>query len=496
MKNFTLVFIFLLVVFSASGQNIEWAKMLSSPFQAGVSCVVTDDLNTIWLFYDIYDSTNFRTQSLLKKFDQSGNLQSNDTLPITLGIYFVQKSDHSTFYIWGKSNDSTIQLSGHHAYGNFIAEMDFNNNWINVSRNLGRFGQVNDFKFDEAGNLYVAETHSTVPHASSAFYKFDKNGNLVYSTASSIPTNSSGFSIQPLSNGNCYDFIRGDGINSFEERDSIGNVLWNINSPEIRNMATDTFNNLYIMGYFTRSIQFGSIILTDSINTRNIFIAKMDSQHNFEWVNKISSTGSIFGGNLTCDPVNRRLYLEGNYSDSIYFYGNGFPSYGSSIFSHAMYIASFDLNGNMPWITTVTSSNSVVPYSLATNQLGQIFISGAFVDTLFVDSFLVSVTTGKSDIYLMKIADTTNSIENITVKNSLLVYPNPADKDFTIKFSDTKYTNVQLFNSTGAIVKLFSNQLNGMQISVEDLSNGIYFLREISEDNNPVFTKIIVAHSR
>ena len=55
---------------------------------------------------------------------------------------------------------------------------------------------------------------------------------------------------------------------------------------------------------------------------------------------------------------------------------------------------------------------------------------------------------------------------------------------------------MQLFNSTGAIVKLFSNQLNGMQISVEDLSNGIYFLREISEDNNPVFTKIIVAHSR
>ena len=76
------------------------------------------------------------------------------------------------------------------------------------------------------------------------------------------------------------------------------------------------------------------------------------------------------------------------------------------------------------------------------------------------------------------------------------IYPNPADKFITINLPDAKCSNVQLYNSTGSIVKCFSNPRSKFQISVEDLSNGIYFIRAISEINISVSTKVIIAHEK
>lgn len=76
------------------------------------------------------------------------------------------------------------------------------------------------------------------------------------------------------------------------------------------------------------------------------------------------------------------------------------------------------------------------------------------------------------------------------------IYPNPADKFITINLPDAKYANVKLYNSTGSIVKVFSNSENKFQISVEDLSNGIYIIRALSEVNVPVSTKVIITHEK
>ena len=500
MRIFTLLIVAFLIIFSVSGQNIKWIKSFGSVNNDYSSFVVTDNFSNTWLFYTITDSSYSPTQKLLVKFDSEGNLLITDTFPLSLTINYIQRSNHSTFYILGLSNDSNLLLSGHPIYGNFIAEMDYNKNWLNVSRIFGGFEEVRDYKFDDTGNLYVAWTTQTVPHVSSVISKADLQGNFIYSNSTApFSSNTAGIAVQPLSNGNCYSFIAGyrETQTCFNYLDSVGNLVSRIPFPFFHyylKMTTDTSNNLYIMGNFTDSIQFGSITLNGSNNTDNLFVAKMDSHHNFMWALKLSCTGAIGSEIIKCYPINQRLYFTGSYTDSLYFNSNGYDSHDTGMYHTSMFLASVDLNGNTPWITTVSSSNSISPVSMAVNENGHILISGYYYDTLLVTPPLVSVTAGKADIFLMEIVDESIKIKDTLVKNSILVYPNPANKYITINLPEAKYSNVQLFNCSGEIVRLFSNQGNKFQIYVEDLSDGIYFIRAISEDNNPVSARIIVTH--
>ncbi|MFC2151678.1 aryl-sulfate sulfotransferase [Bacteroidota bacterium] len=88
----------------------------------------------------------------------------------------------------------------------------------------------------------------------------------------------------------------------------------------------------------------------------------------------------------------------------------------------------------------------------------------------------------------------------VTATNNLIeygsninIYPNPAHKYFTINFNERGTYHIDIFNSSGILLKSF-NHINDDQIEVktDDLSTGIYFCRISSGNNSSVTRKIVI----
>jgi len=72
------------------------------------------------------------------------------------------------------------------------------------------------------------------------------------------------------------------------------------------------------------------------------------------------------------------------------------------------------------------------------------------------------------------------------------VYPQPATDNIHVSVPDQEeYSNYTIADVSGK--KIRADRLNGKEISVSDLQNGIYFLN-IHSAHNDYFTKILVAH--
>lgn len=76
--------------------------------------------------------------------------------------------------------------------------------------------------------------------------------------------------------------------------------------------------------------------------------------------------------------------------------------------------------------------------------------------------------------------------------NATSIYPNPSNGDFLIK-TKTNLTKVNVYNQTGALVKNIeiNDQSNEVEVSVNGLQSGIYFL-ELLNDSEKSWKKVIV----
>ncbi len=79
-------------------------------------------------------------------------------------------------------------------------------------------------------------------------------------------------------------------------------------------------------------------------------------------------------------------------------------------------------------------------------------------------------------------------IEHDSINNSLNIYPNPVNDILFIEYSDDNFKSIKLFNVYGSKVlnTKYTNFLN-----LEKLTNGVYFLKIITENDKEFIKKII-----
>jgi hypothetical protein len=73
-----------------------------------------------------------------------------------------------------------------------------------------------------------------------------------------------------------------------------------------------------------------------------------------------------------------------------------------------------------------------------------------------------------------------NSSTDLTVHSNVLLYPNPANQHLTVQFTNEKERteDLMIYNLTGVLVKQVSvNAQNTVQINIDDLPIGIYFVQ-------------------
>ena len=100
----------------------------------------------------------------------------------------------------------------------------------------------------------------------------------------------------------------------------------------------------------------------------------------------------------------------------------------------------------------------------------------------------VSLSTGYDCAWIDNVvfpASTIITKVETVVENNVAIYPNPMNDVLNIQLDDIQ-SNVVIFNSIGQVVRRYDNVSGDMQINVEDLNVGIYFVKVNSE-----ITKVI-----
>lgn len=174
-------------------------------------------------------------------------------------------------------------------------------------------------------------------------------------------------------------------------------------NDEALDIAVDSSGNYYTTGYFTTTATFGTTVL-NSNGISDIFIAKFNAAGIIQWAVKAGGEGSDRGYSIKTDGVGN-LYVTGYYYKTAIFGSSSITSVGNS---QDVFIAKYDISGNLLWVRSVGGSDAETGYGITSDNLGNVIVTGQFKGTaIFGTSTLSSainpITTLPSfDIFTVK----------------------------------------------------------------------------------------------
>jgi hypothetical protein len=150
-------------------------------------------------------------------------------------------------------------------------------------------------------------------------------------------------------------------------------------------ITIDKWGNAYITGLFNDTLSFGTFIVGTNKYT-SVFLVKYDTSGNVIWAEQGTppSRYSVGIGNSIAVDAFGNTYITGDFADTISF-GIDTLKCNSGFLGDDVFIAKFDPNGNVLWAkqaNIASSKSSGEGYSIATDLLGNAYITGIFADTV------------------------------------------------------------------------------------------------------------------
>lgn len=129
-----------------------------------------------------------------------------------------------------------------------------------------------------------------------------------------------------------------------------GTTLWErkVSGAVGYDVATDNSGNVYTIGSFTNTGNFGEGNNLTSQGGKDVFLAKYDSNGNLQWVRKAGGTGDDSG--VAIGISGNDIFVTGYFSNNNFSLNS--PSnnvYLNSSGGKDIFIAKYDVNGNLAW---------------------------------------------------------------------------------------------------------------------------------------------------
>ena len=485
----------------------------------------------------------------IQKLDNSGNLLWSKSIG-GIGYEFVssiQIDNVGDVYIAGNFRD-TVDFDPDAGVYNliskgdrdvFVQKLDANGSFIWVKA-IGGIGieSVSELALDASSNVFIAGTFQSgvdfdpgagvvnLPYGG-GFYdcfieKLDVNGNFVWvnSIGGNGQDNLEALNVDNL--GNIYtagvfadtvDFDPGAGVNNLiaptgrnifiQKLDNTGAFTWaksigGAGSTHVNSLGVDDVGNVYLLGGFRDTIDFDPGVGIHNLvangmgidgPVNDIFIEKLDVNGNFIWVKAISGNSDKYGYSLSVDNLNN-LYISCSFSDTL----DVDPSTAvQNIISNGdedAFVEKFDNNGNFSWIKSIGGKESDFAVDIVTDDLGDVYVAGAFRDTVDCDpgvGIVNLISKGNRDGFTMKLEVEKPVIKGIDENgnDNIVIYPNPTHGMVNVVYSKI-IKKVEVIDVTGSI-KL---QVSSNTIDLSTLNAGIYFLK-ISTDKGIDVKKLV-----
>ncbi|MGL4630075.1 MAG: hypothetical protein ACRCVT_02620 [Leadbetterella sp.] len=271
-------------------------------------------------------------------------------------------------------------------------------------------------------------------------------------------------------------------------------LAWSISSmgsTGISKIQKDASGNIFALGSFKETTNFGSITITSN-GDNDIFLAKYDEVGNLIWVKTAGSPAGDVGIDLKIDNFGNALII-GYYYDNISFSGTILTYTGVS----DVCIAKYDNNGVFLWAKKAAGSGFDIPSSVETDVDGNVYISGHFLSsiTFFGLSNLILNSAGGKDGFLAKY----DANGNILWAKSISSIDENIVGDMEISGTNLyligNYSGtVNLGNSISISSSTTSNDvfigrfdLNGNCLNAINLGSAVLTVNRITKDNNSNF---------
>ena len=252
----------------------------------------------------------------------------------------------------------------------------------------------------QGGNMYLV--------------KYDANGTPQWASQSNYGTvYASGYGIAADGSGNAYvvgnflgsisfgtDTLNYPYYNGYIAKfDHNGNFVWarqgipsqTTDVASARGVGVDGAGNIYMVGYFSDTISFGSVKLPTQAG--EMFLVKYDLNGNVIWAKDNTPThhaGSANGMSISVDASGNSV-VTGYFSDTIYF-GATMLTGVSSAYGN-MFIVKFDSAGNVLWAAAPTlgvGTSGIVGNSVSVDKFGGCYLTGYYTGTVFFGTHAIS----------------------------------------------------------------------------------------------------------
>jgi len=180
----------------------------------------------------------------------------------------------------------------------------------------------------------------------------------------------------------------------------------NTGNEEVLDMSQDSEGNIYSVGYFYGEIDFGNQNIVSQGNMDG-FLIKMNCKGEYVWIKHLSGQGWDEIRAVTVDKDDN-IIIAGAF-------GNGgvnasldnltITSSGNS----DVFVAKCDSQGNFTWINTFGSSEADKPSGIASDEKGDIYLTGYFKNTISFGNQSIS-SNGEMDLFVSKISNAGNQL--------------------------------------------------------------------------------------
>lgn len=200
-----------------------------------------------------------------------------------------------------------------------------------------------------------------------------------------------------------------------------GDLIWAKNfgsagSNAGSSIIVDDFGAIYAVGFFTDSVDFDSgagVFNLISNGSTDIFISKFSPSGNLVWA---KSVGGISNDGITACALdgNGNIHITGTYKGTVDFNpGPGVFNLQYLEYFPDIFISKLDSSGNFIWAKSIagyddfnSSWNGNVPYSIAVDDAGNVYTTGAFQYIVDFDpgpGVYYLTSNGGHDVFISKL---------------------------------------------------------------------------------------------
>ncbi len=192
--------------------------------------------------------------------------------------------------------------------------------------------------------------------------------------------------------------------------DSAGVAQWAVSaggssaSERGRAIAVDGAGNCYVAGYFYMTATFGSITVTSN-GGYDAYIAKYNTSGVVQWVKTAGGSTDDDNAYGVSIDANGNCYVCGNFGGTATF-GTGVSR--TSAGGLDAYISKYNSNGVFQWVNQMGGSGNDIAFACASNQTGDVGVTGYFNGTASFDTATYLTSSGYADIFIAKYTSASN----------------------------------------------------------------------------------------